>query len=121
MSLELHVSTAGRDTVVTVGGEIDVATAPQLRDCPNQTINAGSRQLVIDLRRVSFLDSMGLGVLVGARRRLLAQAPDPATIKLCANGLAMRILRLTGLDRVFPVYASLAEALDGQQPTPEPA
>jgi anti-sigma B factor antagonist len=113
MLLDLHVTTAGRYTVVDVAGVIDVASAPELRDCLNQTINAGSRQLVVDLRQVSFMDSEGLGVLVGAHRRLLGHQHHDRSIHLvcAANGLVARILRLTGLDRVFPLHASLADAL----------
>ena len=84
-------------------------------------IDAGARHLVVDLRRVSFIDSMGLGVLVGARRRLLptlgqdaGHVPGDGSIELvCAEGLIVRILRLTGLDRVFPLHASVADALGG--------
>jgi anti-sigma B factor antagonist len=113
MLLDLHVTAAGRYTVVDVAGVIDVVSAPELRDCLNQTIDVGSRQLVVDLYRVSFMDSEGLGVLVGAHRRLLGHQHHDRSIHLvcAANGLVARILRLTGLDRVFPLHASLADAL----------
>jgi len=110
--LDLHVTAAGGYTVVEVGGEIDLASAPQLRDCLHQTIDAGSRQLVVDLRQVSFIDSVGLGVLIGVRRRLLAHAGHDGSLQLvCAEGLVLRVLRLTSLDGVFPVHATLADAL----------
>ena len=63
--LHLHLTTTAGSTVVEVAGEIDVQSAPELRDCLHQTIDAGSRQLVLDLRQVEFIDSMGIGVLVG--------------------------------------------------------
>jgi anti-sigma B factor antagonist len=110
--LDLHVTASGDSTVVEVGGEIDLHTAPELRDCLYQTIDIGSRRLVVDLRQVSFIDSIGLGVLVGAKRRLRGQGPDDGSIQLvCADGLVIRVLRVTGLDRVFPVHATLADAL----------
>jgi anti-sigma B factor antagonist len=68
--LDLHVTTTADHTVVEVGGEIDFARAPQLRDCLRQMIDAGSRQLVVDLPQVDFIDSVGLGVLVAALRHL---------------------------------------------------
>jgi anti-sigma B factor antagonist len=111
MLLDLHVTGSGGSTVVEVGGEVDVASAPELRAFPHQTIEAGSRQLVVDLRQVSFMDSVGFGVLVGARGRLRGQHHDGSIALVCAEGLILRILRLTGLDRVFPLHASLAEAL----------
>jgi anti-sigma B factor antagonist len=111
--LDLHVTTTAGYTVVEVGGEIDIASAPELRDCLNQTIDAGNRQLVVDLRQVSFIDSEGLGVLVGARRRLLRYGHDGGIQLVCANGLVLRVLRISGLDRVFPLHATLTEALGG--------
>jgi anti-sigma B factor antagonist len=112
--LDLHVTASGGYTVVEVGGEIDLASAPQLRDCLHQTIDAGSRQLVVDLRQVSFIDSEGLGVLVGARRHLLRYGHHDGGIQLVgANGLVLRVLRVTGLDGVFPLHAGLADALGG--------
>jgi anti-sigma B factor antagonist len=113
-SLDLHVTTTAGFTVVEVGGEVDVASAPQLRDCLRQMIDAGSRQLVVDLRQVDFMDSVGLSVLVGALRRLRGHDQQAGSLQLvCAEGLVLRILRLTGLDRVFPLHATLAEALGG--------
>jgi anti-sigma B factor antagonist len=116
MLLDLHITTTGRFTVMRVGGEIDLASAPELRECLDQTIDASSRRLVVDLRRVGFMDSVGLGVLVGARRRLLgSDHDDDRSIRLvCTNEQVVRILRVTGLDRVFALYASLADALGGE-------
>ncbi len=114
--LDLHVTTTGDDTVVRVGGKIDIASVAELRHCLRQTVDAGSRRLVVDLRQVRFMDSVGLGVLIGARRRLRGQGSDQGhddrSMQLvCADGPAMRILRLTGLDRVFALHATLADAL----------
>jgi len=63
-SLDLQVTNTGGYTMVEVGGEIDLHTAPELRDCLNQAIDAGSRQLVVDLRQASFIDSVALSVLM---------------------------------------------------------
>jgi anti-sigma B factor antagonist len=111
--LDLQVTTRGGYTVVEVDGAIDVASAPQLRDCLRQLIDAGRRQLVVDLRQASFIDSAGLGVLVGAYRRVRAHDQDNGTVELVCDGLVLRILRLTGLDRVFPLHATLTDALGG--------
>jgi anti-sigma B factor antagonist len=110
--LDLHVTVSAGYTVVEVAGEIDVASAPELRDCLHQTIDAGSRHLVVDLRQVEFMDSVGLGVLVGVQRRL--RGYDDGSIQLvCADGLVVRVLRLTSLDLLLPVHATLADALGG--------
>jgi anti-sigma B factor antagonist len=110
--LDLQVTTTAGPTMVEVGGEVDLNSASALRECLNQTIDAGSRRLVVDLRQASFIDSVGLGVLVGARRRLLVHAGDDGFLQLvCADGLVLRVLRLTGLDGMFAVHATLTDAL----------
>jgi anti-sigma B factor antagonist len=87
MLLDLHVTTSGSSTVVEVAGEIDVASAPELRHCLQQTIDAGSQQPVVDLRHVEFIDSAGLGVLIGAQRRLRPRRFPPTGLRRGA-GLA---------------------------------
>jgi anti-sigma B factor antagonist len=109
--LDLQVTPTAGYAVVEVAGEVDVASAPELRDCLQQTIDAGSRQLVVDLRRISFIDSVGLGVLVGAQRRLRRHGHDGGVHLVVAEGLVLRVLRVTGLDRVFPLHATLTDAL----------
>jgi anti-sigma B factor antagonist len=117
MALDVNVSTAGRYSVAEVGGEIDVTTASQLRDMLHKTIDAGGRRLVVDLRRVGFIDSAGLGVLVGVRRRLLGHGQEGSMELVCGEAL-VRIIRLTGLDRMFPLHATLTAALGGEHPAP---
>jgi anti-sigma B factor antagonist len=117
--LGLQVTTTAGYTVVEVAGEIDLNSAPDLRGRLHEAIDAGSRRLVVDLRQVDFIDSVGLGVLIGARRRLLARAGDDASIQLvCAEGLVLRLLRLTGLDGTFALRATLADALGGDARQP---
>jgi anti-anti-sigma factor len=86
--LELAVRSDGSGVVVTVEGEIDMATAPQLRDLLNQLLDGGSDQIVLDCRQLAFLDSSGIGVLVAARNRmggngtLTLEAPQPHVRKV---------------------------------------
>ncbi|HEU5241501.1 MAG TPA: STAS domain-containing protein [Ornithinibacter sp.] len=94
--MELSVTTSRRDdvSVVTVAGEVDVYTAAQLR-------------AVLD--EVSFLDSTGLGVLVG-RLKLVRNHSGWLRI-VCSNDRILRVFRITGLDKVFGIHGSLADAL----------
>ena len=122
--LDLHVTASGGYIVVKVGGEIDMASAPELRECLYHTIDAGSRQLVVDLRQVSFIDSMGLGVLVGAKRRLREHGYDDGSVLLVgADGLVLRAFRLSGLDRVFPCMPPwpMPSAVISARPGSDPA
>ena len=72
MDLTLTTREEGDRTVVVVGGEIDVYTAPKLREQLVDLVNAGRYHLVIDMEAVDFLDSTGLGVLVGGLKRVRA-------------------------------------------------
>lgn len=94
--------------VVTVTGEVDVYTAPKLKDELVGLIEEGKNQIVVDLEGVEFMDSSGLGVLVGALRRLKEREGTLALV--CTKGPVLRILSITGLNKVFPVYQSVDEA-----------
>ncbi|MGQ4328656.1 STAS domain-containing protein [Streptomyces hayashii] len=72
MDLSLSTRTVGDRTVVEVGGEIDVYTAPKLREQLVELVNDGNFHLVVDMEGVDFLDSTGLGVLVGGLKRVRA-------------------------------------------------
>jgi anti-sigma B factor antagonist len=73
MELSLATRSVSDHLVLEIGGEIDVYTAPRLRERLLEMVNSGEKHIVVDLGRVEFLDSTGLGVLVGAHRRLRAR------------------------------------------------
>jgi anti-sigma B factor antagonist len=99
---------AGR-TVVVVGGEIDVYTAPKLRDKITELVNGGHHDLLVDLEAVEFLDSTGLGVLVGGLKKVRAQ--DGSMALICSQDRLLKIFRITGLAKVFVIHPSAAAAL----------
>ena len=111
--MELSVTTSHHDdvSVVTVEGEVDVHSASQLRQALDQEIADGHVRLVLDLDEVSFLDSTGLGVLVG-RLKLVRNASGWLRI-VCSSDRILRVFRITGLDKVFGIHASVDEALAG--------
>ena len=95
--------------VLRVTGEIDVYTAPDLRERVVHLIDNGTRHLIIDLSPVTFLDSTGLGVLVGSLRRLRAHG---GSLKLVISAKRiMEIFRITGLNRAFALYPSVPDAM----------
>jgi anti-sigma B factor antagonist len=98
--------------VLAVHGDLDVESGPALRDALLETMSAhpGSR-LVVDLEAVDFVDSAGLGVLVGGRERARSQDGDLVLVATGRN--VLRVLELTGLDRAFEVHGSREAALDG--------
>ena len=109
--MELSVTTSQHDDVcvVTVTGEVDVHTAAQLRVALDDEIAAGSTRIVLDLDGVGFLDSTGLGVLVG-RLKLVRNHSGWLRI-VCSNDRVLRVFRITGLDKVFGIHPSVAEAV----------
>jgi len=110
----LESITAGADcAVLRVGGEVDVYTAPQLRERVIQLLANGERHIIADLREVDFLDSTGLGALVGSLKRLREQ--DGSLKLVTAAGKILTIFRLTGLVRVFTLHSSFPEAITGDQ------
>ena len=94
--------------VIAVGGEIDVATAPQLRECLHRVIAQGSSTVVIDLLAVTFLDSTALGVLVGALKRCRELGGELHVV--VADPRIMKIFEITGLTNVFTITDSLQAA-----------
>ena len=108
MDLSLSTRTEGDFTVVEVGGEIDVYTAPKLREQLVELVNAGNYHLIVDMERVDFLDSTGLGVLVGGLKRV--RAHDGSLRLVCTQERILKIFRITGLTKVFPIHDSVQEA-----------
>src|SRR6266536_215228 len=119
MDLSLSTRTVGDHTVLEVGGEVDVYTAPRLRERLVELVEQGARNVVVDLSRVEFLDSTGLGVLVGALKRLRAVN---GTFKLvCPHERLLKIFRIAALDRVFEPYDTVEAATAASTGTdPEP-
>jgi anti-sigma B factor antagonist len=94
--------------VLEVKGEVDLYTSPQLRDNVTEMIEQGQGRIIIDLTDVGFMDSSGLGVLVTALKRVRER--DGSLALVCPEGSVHKVLTITGLDRVFPISGSVAEA-----------
>jgi anti-sigma B factor antagonist len=110
VDLKLEHYTEGDTVVVAVEGEIDVYTAPRLRELLIDLVNKGSFHLVVDMENVEFLDSTGLGVLVGGLKRV--RAHDGTLDLVCTQERILKIFRITGLTKVFGINASVQEAID---------
>jgi anti-sigma B factor antagonist len=101
-------------TVIAVSGEIDVYTAPKLREKLISLVEDGSYQLIVDMEGVEFLDSTGLGVLVGGLKRV--RAHDGSIDLICTESRILRIFKITGLNKVFSIYNSVSEAVAAHKP-----
>jgi len=109
--VDLSLETRHEDgfTIIEVGGEIDVYTAPKLRDKITEVVGTGEYDLVIDMEKVDFLDSTGLGVLVGGLKKV--RAHDGSMRLICNQERLLKIFRITGLAKVFVIHGSQADAL----------
>jgi anti-anti-sigma factor len=96
--------------IVTAAGEIDISTVTQLRERLFEIAVSGA-PLVVDLNQVSFIDSVGLAVLVGAANRAASHGSSLQVV--CAPPKIRQLVRLTGLDRRIPLAHNLDEALAG--------
>ena len=94
--------------VIAVRGEIDVATAPQLRESLHSVIAQGEGTIVLDLLEVTFLDSTALGVLVGALKRCRELGGELHIV--VADPRIVKIFEITGLTSVFTIADSLESA-----------
>jgi anti-sigma B factor antagonist len=100
-----------RTTVITVAGEIHVTTAPQFSRLLNAAIARGKTALVLDLDRVTFIDSTGLSVLLNGLRRVTRR--NGRMVLVCTNPTVLRLFQITRLDATFDIRATLEDALAG--------
>jgi anti-sigma B factor antagonist len=104
--------------VVDVEGEIDVYTAPRLRELLIDLVNKNNYQLVVNMEKVEFLDSTGLGVLVGGLKRV--RAHDGSLDLVCTQERILKIFRITGLTKVFGIHETVDEAIAAKKPRSRP-
>lgn len=112
VELSLDHRTVGDKTVLEVAGEVDVYTAPKLREKLVELVGDGKHHIIVDMTKVDFLDSTGLGVLVGGLKRVLAH--DGSLALVCDQERILKIFRITGLTKVFGIYSSLDEAVQDE-------
>ena len=110
MEFGVTVASCGQWEILTVTGEIDMATAPRFRQRLLAVIGAGAQNVVIDITGVDFIDSTGLGVLMGGAKRVRGAGGD---IRLVMAGARLAdLIELTRLDRVLDVYESVSAAIE---------
>jgi anti-sigma B factor antagonist len=107
----------GDRTVIAVTGGIDADTAPSLRERLNELVASGHYNLVVDIEGVESFDAIGLQVLVDGLRRV--RSHDGTLRLVCAQERILDVFRITRLTMVFPIHASLAEALADTSVTPD--
>lgn len=111
--MELAVSrhSVGGVPVVAVSGEVDVYSAPALKESLTALFQSGVYTVVVDLSDVAFLDSTGLGALVEARSTTTDAGGELPLV--CSQERILKLFAITGLDGVFSIHSSVDEAVAG--------
>jgi DNA processing protein len=108
MELDVKLERDADVCVISLKGEVDVYTSPSFKERLVSAIDDGCTRIIVDLEGVEFIDSSGLGVLVSGLRRV---KENEGVIRLvCTREPILKVFRITGLDRVFPIFGSLDEA-----------
>lgn len=108
LSIDVKSEDGGGRLVFNLRGSLDLATAPTVRAALTEATEKGSHDLIVDLAQLEFLDSTGLGVLIGAHRRTAERGGSFRLV--VGEGSILRLLNITGLIAVFAVYHTLEEA-----------
>lgn len=109
MDLRLRTHESGGAVVVEVRGEVELHSAPQLREELHRVCTGGAC-VVVDLTGVSFIDSTGLGVLIGGLKRARESG---SLFIVCPHSRVRRVFEITGLMQVFTFFDTLDEAVAG--------
>jgi anti-sigma B factor antagonist len=113
LSIDLKTESDGDTLIFKLRGSLDLATSPTVRAALTDATEKGKKDIIVDLTQVEFLDSTGLGALIGAHRRATEHGGSLRLI--VSDGAIARLLNITGLMRVFAVYHSLQNARDDQE------
>jgi len=110
LSVEIKSEHGGNAIIYRLRGSLDIATAPSLRAALLEAADDGKHDIIVDCSQLEFLDSTGLGALIGAHRRALEHGGN---VRLIVNeGPIQRLLTITGLMTVLAVYGSVEAALE---------
>ena len=109
MQIVSHTHRDGPWTVVTVAGELDVVGGPELREAVITEVTGGRHRLVLDLGGVDFIDSFGLGVVVGALKRVRLLDGDLRVV--VPEPRVRRVFEVCDLDRVFELHPTVDDAV----------
>ena len=109
LNIDVTTTPGGAVQLFALGGSLDIATSPTLRVALMDAADRGVHDIVVDLTHLEFLDSTGLGALIGAHKRA---AEHDGSVRLVAHeGQILRLLRITGLLDVFAVYPTVDAAI----------
>lgn len=108
MHMEFTVEHQPNHTVIIGSGRLNMGGAPQLRQVVSETVASGHNRVVVDMGKIEFMDSSGLGALVGSLKTARLAGGDLRIANI--NPQVQMVLELTGMNRVMTPYATTEEA-----------
>jgi anti-sigma B factor antagonist len=116
ITFEIQDRRHGADAhLVSVSGEIDMFTAPELKQRVAAAIDSGAETVIVDLSETTFIDSSSLGILIGAHRRI--EHRHGHFVVVCDNPAIVKTFKITGLDQVFAIVPTVEDAVDESVPS----
>ena len=112
-SLHIKAITAGDCAVLQMAGEMDVYTSPKLRKQVADLAEDGIIHVIADLRGIGFLDSTGLGALVGGLKRLRIR--EGSLMIVTSGGRILKLFQITGLTHAFALHSCVMDAISADQ------
>jgi anti-sigma B factor antagonist len=106
--LDVREETAGDAFILTLDGEFDLSSAPEVRGALDRVVDEGTQRIVVDMLSCTFVDSTGLGVLLHTAKRIEGEG---GMALACTDEQIRRLLGLTMIDRTIPVFSSREDAL----------
>ncbi len=114
MDLSVRIAELEGWALVRVGGDLDITTGPRLREQLVAVVTSGQPRIILDLDDVGFIDSTGLGIVVGMLKRTRSHGGDLRLV--CTQPAVRKVFQITALDHTIPLAASPEEALTGTPP-----
>ncbi len=111
LDLKIDVEEKEEAVILKLDGEVDVYTAPKLKSRLIDLVDQSKFKIIVNLENIDFMDSSGLGVLVGGLKRV--RSHDGAIALVCTQENILKIFRITGLVKVFPIFETESQALQG--------
>lgn len=109
MDIKIDVQDKEYCNILSVHGDVDVYTSPKVKEAINALIEKEVFSIVVNLEDVRYVDSTGLGVLIGALKRL--KEHNGSIVLVCTNPQIKKIFQITGLVKIFSIYSNDEEAL----------
>lgn len=114
MNFKMDTRTSEKELpIIELEGEVDVYTAPQLKQQMISMLEGGAKELVVNLTKVDYLDSTALGVLIGGLKRMRER--DGNMVLVCPSPRIRRVFEITGLDKIFDIYNTEEEAQEAMR------